>query len=135
MSHSKKVEKCAKRVVRNKPWFETRAHTHTYLIEMHPGNVFVGARVRVHMVHIGASFLASVDADPRIAVHHSVAFASGKAEWTDFGDDGRRLCVAGENGEWMAQSAARVAAPGCCERGCLAKTAKTMFHTLQIWDP
>ena len=115
--------------------FETRAHTHTYLIEMHPGNVFVGARVRVHMVQISASFLASVDADPRIAVHHSVAFASGKAEWADFGDDGRRLCVADENGEWMAQSAARVAAPGCCERGCLARTAKTMFHTCRHGNP
>ena len=52
------------------------------------------------MVYFGVSFLASVDADPRIAVHHSVAFASGKAEWTDFGDDGRSgLCVADENGE------------------------------------
>ena len=80
------------------------------------------------MVHIGVSFLALVDADLRRAVHHSVAFAPGKAEWTDFGDDGGRLCVADENGEWMAQSAARAAAPGCCELGCLAKTAKTLFH-------
>ena len=60
-------------------------------------------------------------ADPRIALHHPVAFAVGKAEWTDFGDDSRRLCVADENRKWMAQSTARVASPGCCELGCLAK--------------
>ena len=116
----------------------THRHTHTHLVEMHPGKVFVGVLVRVHMVYFSVSFLASVDADPRIAVHHSVAFASGKAEWTDFGDDSRRLCVADENGEWMAQSAARVAAPGCCERGCLAKTAKTCKHNvshMQTWEP
>ena len=63
-------------------------------------------------------------ADPRIALHHPVAFAVGKAEWTDFGDDSRRLCVADENRKWMAQSTARVASPGCCELGCLAKTSK-----------
>ena len=91
--------------------------------------------MRVHMVYV--SFLASVDADPRIAVHHSVAFASGKAEWTDFGDDGRRLCVADENGEWMAQSAARVAAPGCCELRAwmLGKNSKNNVSHMQTWEP
>ena len=46
--------------------------------------------VQVAVVLVNASFLSST-ADLRIAVHHSVAFAPGKAEWTDFGDDGRRL--------------------------------------------
>ena len=76
--------------------FETNPVRDTYtlahLVEMHPGNVFVRVHVNLHVfvLHIDVSFLSSV-ADLRIAVHHSVAFAPGKAEWTDFGDDGRRL--------------------------------------------
>ena len=52
-----------------------------------------------------------------IAVHHSVAVAAGKAEWTDFADDSRRLWVADENRKWMARSAATVVVPWCCEPG------------------
>ena len=66
------------------------AHTHTaYFVEMDLDNVPVEV-VQVAVVLVNVSFLSST-ADLRIAVHHSVAFAPGKAEWTDFGDDGRRL--------------------------------------------
>ena len=88
-----------------------------------------------HMVHIGVSFLVSVDADPRFAVHHSVAFAPGKAECTDFGDDGARA-VCGRRKRRMDGAKC---SQSCCSRvlpsWMLGKNSKNNVSHMQAWEP